>query len=109
MLYEVITPVGIGIFYVRKELMDTLRPALVGWSSGACPNFIAEETFRYWPDARRYEPGSLNLLGIVGLHAALGMILEFGIDLIERRIHSLVNHVINLVTDKGYTVSYNFV
>lgn len=40
-------------------------------------------------DARRYEPGSLNVLGLVGLHAALQLLTAVGIDGVWQRIAEL--------------------
>jgi cysteine desulfurase/selenocysteine lyase len=97
-------PLGIAILYVRKEHFETLHPPLVGWHSAACPDYVAQEKLSFWPDARRYEPGSLNLAGIVGLRAALELILGFGIDAIEERVLALARRVIAGGLEKGFAV-----
>ena len=56
-----------------KEHYDRFHPPLVGWHSASSPNFIAQESLTFKRDARRYEPGSLNLAGIIGLRAALAV------------------------------------
>jgi selenocysteine lyase/cysteine desulfurase len=73
-------PLTAGILFVRRELQDRLRPALLGWHNVRCPNYVAQEQMTLRPDARRYEAGSMNLLGLVGLRAALELILEIGVD-----------------------------
>jgi selenocysteine lyase/cysteine desulfurase len=95
-------PLGVAILYVRKDHFERLRPALVGWHSAACPEYVAQEKLRFWPDARRYEPGSLNLVGIVGLRAALELILDFGIEPVEERVLALARRVIAEASRKGY-------
>jgi len=87
-------PVGVAILYVRKEHFDRLHPPLVGWQSAACPDYIAQEILTFKHDARRYEPGSLNLAGIVGLRAALQLILECGLEAVEARVLALAKRVI---------------
>ena len=77
-------PLGVAILYVRREHFDRLHPVLVGAHTALAPDFLVQDTMKFWPDARRYEPGSLNMMGVVGLHAALRMINEFGIAGIER-------------------------
>jgi len=97
-------PLGTAIFYVRREHFDRFHPPLVGWNSAASPNFIAQESLAFKRDARRYEPGSLNLAGIVGLRAALQLILECGIESIEGRVLGLAERAIRCGTKAGYTV-----
>ena len=59
-------PCSAGILYVKREMQDRLKPVVQGWHNLSCPDFIAQETLDYKPDARRYEAGTANLLGIVG-------------------------------------------
>ena len=68
--------------YVRRDLQDRLVPQAFGWNNVRCPNFVAQETMNLRTDARRYEAGSFNIPGIAGLNAALGLLLEVGIDAI---------------------------
>ncbi|MGD0652484.1 MAG: aminotransferase class V-fold PLP-dependent enzyme [Verrucomicrobiia bacterium] len=97
-------PLGIAILYVRKEQFEHLHPPLVGWRNAICPDYVTQEKLTFWPDARRYEPGSLNLTGLVGLHAALEMILEFGIEAIERRVIKLAKQVVAEAQQRGFEV-----
>ena len=69
-------PCAAGILYVRKSVQDILTPPIYGWNNVNCPEFITQEKIQLRKDARRYEAGSTNLLGLVGLHAALELLLE---------------------------------
>ncbi len=73
-------PCGAGILYVRRDLQDRLRPTTFGWHNVRCPEFIAQEQLVFRSDARRYEAGTHNLVGLAGLHAALELILELGVE-----------------------------
>ncbi len=97
-------PLGIAILYVSREHFERLRPALVGAHTAMTPRFFAQQPMKFWPDARRYEPGSLNFLGLVGLHAALGMIEEIGLPAIERRVLTLAEQIIRAGRQRGLTV-----
>jgi len=94
-------PLGTAIFYVRKQHHDHLHPPLVGWHSASSPNFIAQESLAFKRDARRYEPGSCNLAGIIGLRAALQLILECGIDAVESRVLALARQAIACAREAG--------
>lgn len=82
-------PQGIAILWVRHECQDRLRPALVGWKSVREAKDYGSQVRALVDDARRYEPGSLAPAGLVGLHAALQMLTDVGIDAISGRIRSL--------------------
>lgn len=96
-------PLGTAIFYVRREHFEHFHPPLVGWNSASSPNFIAQESLVFKRDARRYEPGSLNLAGIAGLRAALQIIHECGIGSIEARVLALAERVIACGAKAGFT------
>ena len=76
----------------------------MGWNSASCPDFIAQKTVTFRSDARRYEPGSLNLVGIIGLRAALQLVLELGIQEIESRVLALAQQVIARGIADGFSV-----
>jgi selenocysteine lyase/cysteine desulfurase len=97
-------PLGTAILYVRKQHFDRFHPPLVGWNSASSPNFIAQESLAFKRDARRYEPGSLNLTGIIGLRAALQLILECGIEAVETRVLALARQAIAGATEAGFGV-----
>jgi cysteine desulfurase / selenocysteine lyase len=73
-------PCAAGILYVRKSLQEKLRPPVYGWHNVRCPNYVAQEQIVHPPDARRYEAGTHNLLGLVGMHAAMELLLEIGVE-----------------------------
>jgi selenocysteine lyase/cysteine desulfurase len=97
-------PCGAGIFYVRKSMHAKLRPAVYGWHNIRCPNFVAQEELVYPPDARRYEAGSANLLGLVGLRASIEMLLELGVDNIAARLLQIRSMLVPALQQKGWTV-----
>jgi selenocysteine lyase/cysteine desulfurase len=97
-------PCAAGILYVRKEVQVKMRPVAHGWNNVLCPNFVAQERIEWQPDARRYEAGSANLLGLVGLRAALELIAEMGVDAIAAELQRKRAWFVPAVREKGYQV-----
>src|SRR5277367_6846580 len=96
-------PCGAGIFYVRRELQEKLNPPIYGWHHVRSPNFVAQEQLVYPPDARRYEAGSANLLGLVGLNAAMELLMEIGVENIAARLLHMRSLLVPALQQKGWT------
>lgn len=81
---------GTAFVYVSEETQERIRQAYLGWLS---INDFFSDFFRYRldldPTARRYEGGTLNVAGIIGLNESLTVLLEAGIPRIERHITEL--------------------
>jgi cysteine desulfurase / selenocysteine lyase len=97
-------PCAAGIFYVRKEVQERLRPTVLGWNNVRCPNFSAQEEIVFHSGAHRYEAGSDNLLGLVGLHAAMELLLEVGVDNVAAELLRKRARLVPALEQKGYTV-----
>src|SRR5208282_4426884 len=57
-----------------------LNPPIYGWNNVRCPDFVAREQIVYRQGAHKYEAGTYNLFGLVGLIAAMELILEVGVE-----------------------------
>ena len=79
-------PMAAGIVYVKEELQDALRPTLLGAWNIKSPNFIAQTEIEFESGARRYEPGVLNMVGILGMKASMELINEAGVENISARL-----------------------
>jgi len=97
-------PCGAGIMYVRKGLQPYLNPPVYGWHNVRCPNFVAAEEIAYRSGAKKFEAGTHNLLGLVGLNASMQMLLELGVDNIARELLRKRGWLIPALQAKGYTV-----
>ena len=97
-------PCAAGVMYVRKAVQEKLRPPIHGWHNIKCPDFIAQESMVLRSDARRYEAGSSNLIGLVGLHAAMEMLLEVGVDQITAELLRKRRRIANGLKSAGWTV-----
>ncbi len=97
-------PMAAGIFYVREEVQEMLRPSLLGAWNVKSPNFIAQDDVQFETGGRRYEPGVLNAVGIIGMKAALEMLQEIGIENISARLLKLKSHLVPKLEALGLTV-----
>jgi len=73
-------PEGAGIFYLRSEHLDLLRPLGVGWHSVVHSHDFTHIELNYRREAARYEGGSQNMVGFVGLGVNLNMFADFGLS-----------------------------
>jgi len=97
-------PEGAGCFYCSKDILDEIRLDYAGWNSVINESDYLDYNLVLRPDALRFEEGSLNTVGIYALGAAVDLILELGINNIERRIIALTEMLIDKVQEKGYQV-----
>jgi selenocysteine lyase/cysteine desulfurase len=95
---------GLGAFYVSSEIVDQVRPVIVGWKSTTDAWNFDRALFQLLSDARKFEEGSLPWALIVGFHAALGMLEEIGIPRIGQHISELVEQLANGLTALGAEV-----
>ena len=97
-------PCGAGLMYVRHSLQDKLNPPIYGWHNVRCPDFVAQEQIVFRSGAARYEAGTQNLFGIVGLVAGMELLLEIGIENIARELLRKRAWLVPALQEKGYTV-----
>jgi cysteine desulfurase / selenocysteine lyase len=97
-------PCAAGLMYVRQSLQEQVQPPIYGWHNVRSPNYIAQEQIVFRRNAHRFEAGTHNLLGIVGLHAAMELILEIGVDAIAAELLRKRAWLVPALEAKGYQV-----
>ncbi len=81
-------PTGIGFLYLSEKLNRELKTPDPGWLSVEEPWDLFRHNQLLKTDATRYEGGVLNIPGIYGLNASIGLLLETGIDRIRDHVLS---------------------
>ncbi|REK05497.1 MAG: aminotransferase class V-fold PLP-dependent enzyme [Planctomycetota bacterium] len=79
-------PEGAGLFYLRREHLDLLRPLGVGWHSVAHASDYNRIELNFKPSAARFEGGSQNMVGFLALAESLELLLELGTQALSERI-----------------------
>jgi cysteine desulfurase / selenocysteine lyase len=97
-------PCGAGVLYVRKSVQERINPPIYGWHNVRCPNYVAQEQIVFRQGAQKYEAGTHNLFGIVGLVAGMELILELGVENIARELLRKRALLVPGLQAKGYTV-----
>jgi selenocysteine lyase/cysteine desulfurase len=85
-------PHGIGFAHCSDRALERLHPDIVGWLSVREP-FAFAGRLDLLPNAERFEPGTENLLGIVGLGAAIGLVERLGPGWVEARVLAVTDHL----------------
>jgi cysteine desulfurase / selenocysteine lyase len=97
-------PCASGLLYARNGIADHVFPPILGWNNVRCPDFVTQEQITLRSGARRFEAGSLNLLGVAGLAAALELLLEIGVEAIAAELLRKRALLIPALLAKDYTV-----
>jgi len=97
-------PCGAGVFYVRRELQEKLNPPVYGWHNVRNPNYVAQEKIVFRNGAVKYEAGTHNLLGLVGLISAMELALEVGVENIAAELLRKRATIVPALQAKGFTV-----
>lgn len=97
-------PEGAGIFYCRGDLVELLHPAVIGWRSMVDAEDYGNYRFKLLPDARRFEPGSHNVAGLLALGAGMELLLRVGLDTVWTCIEVLTRRLCDGLADKGCRV-----
>jgi cysteine desulfurase/selenocysteine lyase len=97
-------PCGAGIFYVRRELQEKLNPPIYGWHNVKNPNFVAQDQIVFRSGAVKYEAGTQNLLGLVGLIASMELAQEIGLENIAAELLRKRAGLVPALSAKGFTV-----
>lgn len=96
-------PMSAGIFYVKEDLQERLRPSLLGSWNVRSPNFIAQPNIEFENGGRRYEPGALNISGILGMKSGIELLLETGIDKVSAQLLRLKTRLLSGLEPLGFT------
>jgi cysteine desulfurase/selenocysteine lyase len=72
-------PEGAGVFYLRREHLDLLRPLNVGWHSVPKAADFSAAVWQPKAEAQRYEGGSQNMVGMLGLLGSLELLMAQGL------------------------------
>ncbi len=100
-----LSPQGTGFMHVRPDTLMRIRPANHGWLSARWENFNDISSLKpLSTDARRFEEGTKNYLGIYGMRESLAMLLDVGIGEVERRVRALTARLRHGLEAKGWEI-----
>ncbi|MEZ6140698.1 MAG: aminotransferase class V-fold PLP-dependent enzyme [Zavarzinella sp.] len=97
-------PEGAGIFYLKREWVERFHAIGVGWNSVVHPANFSSIDFRLKPHAGRFEGGTINVAGILGMAASMNLLLEVGIDSVWDKVNSLTQYFAEKIASAGWSV-----
>jgi len=83
-----LAPEGLGLLYVNPAIRDSLKLHEFGWAMRERPGDYGTGSWMPAPNARRFECGSPNMLGIHALDASLSLLQEMGFEAIEKLLRA---------------------
>ena len=78
--HKMLAPLGIGVLYGKKEILNKMNPFLMG---GDMIEYVYEQDTTFAPLPNKFEAGTQNVEGVVGLGAAIDYIENIGYDKIQ--------------------------
>lgn len=99
-----LAPDGIAIFYGRRERLGDVRPSAVGWLNSQAGMDFDHPTRELRTDARRFEAGSRNMVGLCALGASVALLQDVGLGRIGNRILELTDRLVLGLEAQGHEV-----
>lgn len=78
--HKIMAPLGIGVLYGKKKLLNAMSPFLMG---GDMIEYVYEQETTFAPLPNKFEAGTQNVEGAVGLGAAIDYINKIGYETIQ--------------------------
>jgi selenocysteine lyase/cysteine desulfurase len=81
-----LAPEGLAVFYCKAEQREQLQLKQYGWHNVENPLNFEAKTWTLANSASRFECGSPNMLGIHALSASISLLLEVGMETVEKQV-----------------------
>jgi len=96
--HKMLGPTGIGVLYGKTQLLDKMPPYHGG---GEMINEVHLEWASYRELPGKFEAGTPNIAGVVGLGAAIDYIAKIGIENIHQHEYELVQIALHALRELG--------
>lgn len=97
--HKVFGPMGIGVIWGTRELMETMPPLYTG---GEMIEYVSETEATWAPIPTKFEAGTQDAAGIAGLAAAIDYVEGYGMDALAEREQALVAECFNRLKELPY-------
>ena len=97
--HKMLAPMGIGVLYGKREILDKMQPFLFG---GEMIEYVTLEGATYAELPHKFEAGTVNAGGAVGLHAAIDFYKKIGWDRIVEREEHLTAYAMEQMKELPY-------
>jgi cysteine desulfurase/selenocysteine lyase len=98
-------PLGTGLFYCRKPLIEQLAPVFMGWRSTVDPESYLQYDLPWHSTAKRFEEATVNIPGLLGFQASMELLMEVGLERIRAHLLRLTGALAEGLRAKGYIIT----
>lgn len=97
--HKMLGPMGIGVLYGKKALLEKIPPFLTG---GGMIEYVHEQSSTFAPLPEKFEAGTPNAEGAVGLAAAIDYLENIGLAEIEKHERELTEYALEKMRKLDY-------
>ena len=101
--HKMMGPMGIGVLYVKKSIMENMKPFLMG---GEMIEYVTREDATFAELPHKFEAGTVNAADAYGLDAAIDYLNNVGYDYIEKKDTELVSRIMDGMKKMGHITIY---
>lgn len=98
-------PTGVGFLYGKFNLLNEMDPVLVGGGMNAM--YLADGYMELREVPTKFEAGTQNIAGVIGMGAAIDYLEEIGLNKIMKHEHDLKEYLINKLSLLDNVIVYN--
>ena len=101
--HKMFAPLGIGVLYGKKELLNKMTPFLMG---GDMIEYVYEQNTTFAPLPNKFEAGTQNVEGVIGLGAAIDYIEKIGYKEIQNVEEAITKYAVNELSKLDFLELY---
>ena len=101
--HKMLAPLGIGVLYGKREILNKMTPFLMG---GDMIEYVYEQDTTFAPLPNKFEAGTQNVEGVIGLGAAIDYIENLGYDKIQEIEHEVILYARQELSKLDYLTLY---
>ena len=101
--HKMLSPLGIGVLYGKQELLENMTPFLMG---GDMIEYVYEQDTTFAPLPNKFEAGTQNVEGVIGLGAAIDYIQNIGYNKLQEIENEVVGYAIEELKKIDYLSLY---
>ena len=101
--HKMYAPLGVGVLYGKKGILEKMSPFLMG---GDMIEYVYEQSTTFAPLPHKFEAGTQNVAGAVGLASAIDYLENVGFDNIKEKENSLRDYLVSSLKKLPYITLY---
>lgn len=101
--HKMLAPLGIGVLYGKREILNNMTPFLMG---GDMIEYVYEQETTFAPLPNKFEAGTQNVEGVIGLGAAIDYIQKIGYDKIQEKENEVIKYARQELSKLNYLKLY---